>query len=101
MQWPPPRPRPSSEPSMRQHFDARLAQSLVGVFVLRIGDHDAGLDGDQVVAVVPLLALGLVLVAAGADDAQLGTSSASATASRKLFSSVSSIWPALSDGRRL
>ena len=71
MQWPPPRPRPSSEPSSVEDLDARLAQQRVGVFVALVADDDAGLEGDDVVAVVPLLALGLPLVAAGADDAQL------------------------------
>ena len=48
-----------------------LAQQRVGVLVALVGDDDAGLEGDDVVAVVPLLALGLPAVAAGADDAQL------------------------------
>ena len=36
-----------------------------------VGDDDARLEGDDVVAVVPLLALRLAGVAAGFDDAQL------------------------------
>ena len=46
-------------------LDAGLAQRGVGAGVALVGDDDAGLEGDDVVAVVPLLALGLELVAAG------------------------------------
>ena len=52
------------------HFDARPAKQRVGVDVAVVADDDSGLDGDDVVAVVPLLALGLVAVAAGGDDPQ-------------------------------
>ena len=71
MQWPPPRPRPSSEPSNGDDLDPGPAQHGVGIDVAVIGHDHAGLDGDDVVAVVPLLALGLVAVAAGRDDAQM------------------------------
>jgi hypothetical protein len=37
-----------------------------------VGDDHPRLQGDGVVAAVPLLALGLVYVAAGLDDLQLG-----------------------------
>ena len=43
----------------RDDLDARLAQQRVGVGVAVVGEHDAGLDRDRVVAAVPLLALGL------------------------------------------
>ena len=49
----------------RDDLDARLAQRGVGAGVALVGDDDAGLEGDDVVAVVPLLALGLEVVAAG------------------------------------
>ena len=55
----------------RDDLDAGLAQKRVGVGVAVVGDHDAGLQGDDIVAVVPLLALCLLAVAAGLDDAQL------------------------------
>ena len=71
MQWPPPRPRPSSRAADGDHLDAGLAQQRVGVGVAVVGDDDAGLERHDVVAVVPLLALGLVGVAAGLDHAQL------------------------------
>ena len=51
-------------------FDAGLAQQRVGVGVAVVGDDHAGLERDDVVAVVPLLALRLPGVAAGLDDAQ-------------------------------
>ena len=54
-----------------QDLDAGLAHQRVGELVALVGDDDAGLQRDDVVAVVPLLALGLPGVAAGADDAQL------------------------------
>ena len=60
MQWPPPRPRPSSEP----------LQLRVGEGVALVGDHDPGLERDHVVAVVPLLALYLVDIAAGGHGVQ-------------------------------
>ena len=71
MQCPPPRPLPSSKPSISMHLDARLAHLGDRVGVALVGDHDARLEGDDVVAVVPLLALLLVVVAAGLDDVQL------------------------------
>ena len=68
MQCEPPRPRPSSEPADGDHLDTRLAQAGVGVDVAVVGDDDAWLEAQQVVAVVPLLALALERVAAGGDD---------------------------------
>ena len=41
------------------HLDAGLAQRGVGAGVALVGDDDPGLERDDVVAVVPLLALGL------------------------------------------
>src|SRR6266511_2536399 len=52
-----------------EHFDAGVPQALVGVDVVLVGDHYAGLDGEQVVAVVPLFARGQQLVAADLEGA--------------------------------
>ena len=71
MQWPPPRPRPSSWPAIAQHLDAGLRELGVGGLVALVGDDDAGLERDDVVAVVPLVALGLELVAAGRDEREV------------------------------
>ena len=46
-------------------LDAGLAQQRVGVGVAVVGEDDAGFDGDEVVAAVPLLTLGVVVGAAG------------------------------------
>ncbi len=54
-----------------EDLDAGLAHQRVRVLVALVGDDDTGLEGDDVVAVIPLLALGLPFVAAGSDDAQL------------------------------
>src|SRR5262249_59846110 len=54
----------------RDHLDPLLPEEGVGVDVAVIGDDHPRLDGHDVVAVIPLLPLGLVVVAAGADDAQ-------------------------------
>ena len=71
MQWPPPRPLPSSKPCDLDHLDAGLAHLGDRVRVAFVRDDDAGLERDDVVAVVPLLALLLVRVATGLDDVQL------------------------------
>ncbi len=71
MQCPPPRPLPSSKPVDLDHLDAGLAHLGDRVGVPLVGDDDARLEGDDVVAVVPLLALLLVGVAAGLDDVEL------------------------------
>src|SRR5215831_14575470 len=60
------------EPLDRDHLDAGLAQRGVGAGVALVGDDHAGLERDHVVAVVPLLALGLEVVPAGLDDPHLG-----------------------------
>ena len=54
----------------RDHLDPLAAQPRVGVDVALVGDDDARRDGEDVVAVVPLLALGLVAVAAGLEQPQ-------------------------------
>src|ERR687896_2527232 len=51
-------------------LDAGVAQAGVGVDVALVGHDDAGRDRQHVVAVVPLLAFGLVAVAAGLEDPQ-------------------------------
>src|SRR5581483_2307031 len=52
-------------------LDPVPAQLRVGVDVALVGDDDAGRDSEHVVAVVPLLALGLELVAAGGQHADV------------------------------
>ena len=71
MQCPPPRPLPSSKPCDRDDLDAGLAHLRDRERVALVGDDDAGLERDDVVAVVPLLALLLVGVAAGLHDVEL------------------------------
>ncbi len=71
MQCDPPRPRPELEPLDGDDLDARLAQGGVGAGVALVGHHHPGLHRDDVVAVVPLLALGLEVVTPGGDDPQL------------------------------
>ena len=56
----------------RDDLDALAPEPRVRVDVALVGDDDAGRDREDVVAVVPLLALGLVLVAAGLEQAQRG-----------------------------
>src|SRR6185436_12945785 len=55
-------------PAHRDHLDPGLAQQGVGVCVPVVPDHDTGRERHDVVAVVPLLALGLPDIAAGFDD---------------------------------
>src|SRR4051812_27210834 len=55
----------------RDDLDALLAQGGVAAGVALVGHDDAGLEGHHVVAVIPLLALGLEGVAAGLDHAHL------------------------------
>src|SRR6266496_1293708 len=52
-----------------EHLDAGVPQTLVSVDVALVSDHHAGLDGEQVVAIVPLLARGQQLIAAGLEGA--------------------------------
>src|SRR6185312_1650242 len=54
-------------PANRDHFDAGLSEQRIRVPVAVVGHDDAGLERHHVVAVIPLLALGLVDVAAGLD----------------------------------
>ena len=68
MQWPPPRPFPSSKPFDGDDLHPGLAHLGDRVGVALVGNHDPGLQRDHVVSVVPLLSLGLILVAAGLDD---------------------------------
>src|SRR5829696_7508428 len=53
------------------HLDPGVPHFFDGVGVAFIGDDHAGLDGDSVVGVVPLLAFLLVLVATRLDDGEL------------------------------
>jgi hypothetical protein len=71
MQWPPPRPQPSSVPTMLMTSDAGFVEQGFGGDVAVVGDHNAGFDGDQVVAAVPLWTLDVVHVAAVVDGSQL------------------------------
>ena len=88
MQWPPPRPLPSSKPSISITSTPGLAHLGDRVGVALVGDDDAGLEGDDVVAVVPLLALLLVGVAAGLDDVELRHAERVGDAPRKSSSTV-------------
>src|SRR4051812_29994426 len=54
------------------HLDAGLLHLPDCRLVALVADDDAGGERDHVVAVVPLLALGLELVATGGDDLQAG-----------------------------
>src|SRR6478735_11996057 len=51
----------------RDHLDAGLLEAGVGLDVALVGDCHAGCDGERVVAVVPLLALGGDRVEPGVD----------------------------------
>src|SRR4249919_2192903 len=53
------------------HLDAGLAQRGVGAGIAFVGHDHAGFERDHVIAVVPLLPLGLEGVSAGLDDAHL------------------------------
>ena len=55
----------------RHHLDAGPAHGVDRVGVALVGDDRAGLEGDDVVAVVPLRPLGLELVTGGRDGFQL------------------------------
>src|SRR3954471_10971380 len=60
------------EPLDRDDLDARLAHLVDRVGVALVGHHHPRSEGDDVVAVVPLLALLLVLVPTRLDDPELG-----------------------------
>src|SRR4051812_37941145 len=53
-------------------FHACLAQDRVGVGISVVGDNHAGLDRDQIVSAVPLLALAVITRAARAEHTELG-----------------------------
>ena len=55
----------------REHLDAGLGELGVGGLVALVGDDRPRRQRDDVVAVVPLVALGLELVAAGRDQRQV------------------------------
>src|SRR4051794_8208560 len=59
------------KPGNRYHFDAGLAHLGDGEGIPLVRDHDPWLQRHGVVGVVPLLALHLILVAAGLDDSEL------------------------------
>ena len=71
MQWPPPRPLPELEPRDLHDLDPGLAHLRDRERVALVGHHHAGLERDDVVAVVPLLPLLLVPIATGLDDVEL------------------------------
>ena len=71
MQRGPPRPRPSSLPAIVIDLDAVRAEVGVGRDVALVADDDAGLDGQEVVPVVPLLALGGADVLVGLEHGDL------------------------------
>src|SRR4029453_2480610 len=55
-----------------EHLHPRLGELGVGGLVAFVADHDAGLERHDVVAIVPLVALGLELVSARRDDREVG-----------------------------
>ena len=55
----------------RDHFNACLPQQRVRISVAVVGNHDARLEGHDIVAVIPLFAFGFVGIAARGDGAQL------------------------------
>jgi hypothetical protein len=61
------------------HLDPGTGELRVGGFIALVGDDHAGREGDNVVAIVPLVPLGLELVAAGGDDGELSSPIASCT----------------------
>src|SRR5450830_1271238 len=54
------------------HLHARLSQKRVAIDVAVVGDHYAGRQRQEIVAVIPLLALRFVTVSAGVDNTQAG-----------------------------
>jgi hypothetical protein len=52
------------------HFHTGLTHLGNGVGIALVGHHDARLQGDGVIGIVPLLALGLVLVSTGFHDVE-------------------------------
>ncbi len=76
-------------------------RACVRRLVALVGDDHTGCERDDVVAVVPLVALGLELVAAGGDDRQVGSiPSASPTSSRNVRSDSSALTPPSPSGRK-
>ena len=71
MQWPPPRPRPSSWPAIASTSTPALASFALVASLRSYATTTPGSERDDVVAVVPLVALGLELVAAGRDELQV------------------------------
>src|SRR4051812_34757924 len=55
-----------------EHLDACLQELGVGGLVALVADDDPRLERDDVVAVVPLVPLGLELVATGGDELEVG-----------------------------
>src|SRR6185437_7555470 len=64
-------PAPQLGAANGDDLDAGLAQKRVGIGIAVVGHDHTGLESDDVVAVVPLLPLGLPAVAAGPDHPQL------------------------------
>ncbi len=80
------------------HFDPGFAEFTVRESIPRIGQNDAGRNSDDVIAIIPLLARRLVVIAALVITRSFFTPSASATAAKKSFSSATSNVPAPSRG---
>jgi hypothetical protein len=73
MQWPPAASAAELLAYDDEHLDPGLGElSHCGCLVALVGDDDAWLERDDVVAVVPLFPLRLELVAAGRDELQVG-----------------------------
>ncbi len=64
-------PTAQLRPINRNHLDTRFTQFGVRVLVPGVCHDNSGLDGQEVVAVVPLLALSLELVASRSYNPQL------------------------------
>src|SRR4051794_39742474 len=83
----------------RKDLDAGLGEARVRRLVPLVADDDAGGHGNDVVAVVPLLALGLEGVAAGRHELELVKPRASRTSSRNERSEISPVTPSSPPGR--
>ena len=59
-------------PGDRVKLDSRACQLCVGGLVALVADDLPGAQRDDVVAIVPLVALGFELVSAGGDDLEIG-----------------------------
>ncbi len=68
-------------------LDACFSKKSIRVGVAVVGDDNTWLQGDHIIAIIPLFPFGLVGVTSGLHDAELCHTSASATTSRMCLSS--------------